>query len=567
VAISGFDVGDDRRADRKFFKIKEVTRKRTEERKHGRKGDVLMKRYFIAILIITLTAGCAFLSGCGRKDAKEEAKVDAKVENTIDAKKIPEIKKIVDADMVIIGGGGAGVTAALSAIQGGVKKVILLEKQSYLGGTSATAGGHLWASDGVKSNNENAFNQHMEFNGNTGVDPKVVRTFIERSTEMIKWLNDNGIAYTGAGNAYMPVDNISGTRNFARTIEKLAARFTDKGGMILLDTRAEKILRDTEGKISGVIATDDKGEGLQINTKTVMLASGGFTGDNKMLYKYFPEKWQSEVWVTEAVRTNTGDGIKMAEEAGAGLNDFATLIDHLNHYSFFNGETDWANRVAYESANMAVNKRGERFDRYSGKHLAQPDKTIYYIFDENKLQSLNNKLKAQGETHDIKEFYKRYDQQQVWVKISSKWDDIASWIGADPKALKATVAAYNASCKQESGAEQGSSGYPVPGATEAGSMPPMPTQEAQPTEQLLNPPYYAVKCTPLMIDTYGPVRINERMQVLDKKDNPIPGFYAGGAICGQIHGYEYNFHGSALGFAVTSGLIAAENAATYISGK
>jgi fumarate reductase flavoprotein subunit len=526
-----------------------------------------MKRYFAAIFLIALTAVFTVMTGCAKEEANVEKTLESK--KTVEAEKTFVPKKTIEANMVVIGGGGAGVAAALHAVQSGVKNVILLEKQSYLGGTSATAGGHLWASDGSEANNEKAFNQHMELNKNDGVDPKVVRAFIERSADMIKFLVDNGIGYEGAGNAYMPVDNISGTRNFARTIEKLAVKIRDNGGQILLDTKAEKILRDSEGKISGVIATDDKGETFQINTKTLILASGGFTGDNEMLYKYFPEKWQTDVWVTEAVRTNTGDGIKMAVEAGAGVNDYATLIDHLNHYSYFSGENDWANRVAYESANMAVNKRGERFDRYKGKHLAQPDKTIYYIFDEKKLQSTNNKLKAQGQTNDLKEFYKRYDQQQTWVKISSKWDDIAGWIGADPKVLKATVEAYNASCKQGSEAKQESQGGMPPQGAQGGgaALPMMPAQEAQPTEQLINPPYYAVKCTPLMIDTYGPVRINERMEILDKQDKPIPGFYAGGAVCGQIQGHEYNFHGSALGFAVTSGLIASENAGTYISGN
>jgi fumarate reductase flavoprotein subunit len=526
-----------------------------------------MKRYFITIFIIVLAAGF-IISGCGRKDAKEEVKGEKTIvsEKSIEPEKTIEVKKTIEADMVVIGGGGAGVAAALSALQDGVKKVVLLEKQSYLGGTSATAGGQLWASDSVKANDDKAFNEHMELNKNAGVDPTVVRAFIEGSGEMIKWLNDNGISYAGSGNAFGPTDNSGETRNFARTIEKLAAKFTDHGGQILLDTRAEKILRDSEGKISGVIATDDKGEGLQINAKTVILASGGFTGSDKLLYKYFPKKWQSDVWKTEAVRTNTGDGITLAEEAGAALNDYATLIDHLNHYSYFDGETDWANRIAYEAANMAVNKRGEIFDRYQGDHLAQPDKTIFFLFDNKRLESTNNKLKSQGQTHDLREFYKKYDQQQSWVKISSKWEDIAGWIGADPKALKATVEAFNASCgKQGSGTVQGTAEGGARQGTKAGAMP-MPG-EIQPLEPMSNPPYYAVKCTPLMIDTYGPVRINEHMQVLDKKDQPIPGLYAGGAICGQIQGPVYGFHGSALGFAVTSGLIAAKNAAGYISGN
>jgi len=134
------------------------------------------------------------------------------------------------------------------------------------------------------------------------------------------------------------------------------------------------------------------------------------------------------------------------------------------------------------------------------------------------------------------------------TKVSNNWDEIAQWIGADPKVLKATVEQYNSFCKQRHDDIFG--------------------KDPKSLNALLTPPFYARRLGGMMIDTYGPVRINERMEVLDKKDNPIPGFYAGGAICGNIQeGRDYQFFGGALGFAVNSGRIAGENAAMYISGK
>jgi fumarate reductase flavoprotein subunit len=148
---------------------------------------------------------------------------------------------------------------------------------------------------------------------------------------------------------------------------------------------------------------------------------------------------------------------------------------------------------------------------------------------------------------DLKEFYQSEDKKGTYVKISDSWDDIARWIGADPNVLKATVEEYNSFCKKSHDDIFG--------------------KDPEFLNALLTPPFYAVRIGPLMIDTYGPVRINERMEVLDKKDNAIPGFYAGGAICGQIQGNDYHFFGGALGFAVSSGRIAGENAAKYILGK
>jgi len=493
-----------------------------------------MKRYsgtiFAIILGICFFVG-AFQAGCTRS-------------------KNPE------ADLVVVGGGGAGVTAALTAIQNGVKKVILLEKEADLGGTSATAGGDLWGAEthlqkaaGTKTSKEEAFIEHMEFNHYDRIDPLVLRAFIDKTAETMKWLEDNGIFYEGNGYTHTAKDRTGATHNFGRTIKKLAKKFTDAGGQILLNTSAEKISRGPDGKIDGVTAVDKNGETIQINTKTVILATGGFTGSEQLLYKYFPAYWDSKAYHTEAVNTNTGDGITLAADAGAGLNDYATLIKEPA-YTFYEGENGF-NRLCSQS-NAWVNKRGERFQNETWEGNAsvnplvkQPGKTGFALFDDKSVQSLTGRLKSQGQDADLKEFYKSEDKKGEWVKISDNWDEIAKWIGADPKVLKAEVEKFNSFCQQGRDAVFG--------------------RDPKSMNALLTPPFYAVKFGPLMIDTYGPVRINERMEVLDKEDKPIPGFYAGGAICGQIQGHDYNFHGGALGFAVTSGLIAAENSAEYIS--
>jgi fumarate reductase flavoprotein subunit len=506
-----------------------------------------MKKYFQIISSIILAICLIFLCGIQTVSAQT---------------------KTLEADMVVIGGGGAGATAALTAIQKGVKKVVLLEKQAELGGTSATAGGFVWGADthlqkaaGVDTNKDVAFNEHMEFNHYDWVDPKVVRAFIDKTAETMKWLEDNGFRYKVEGMGMMgadakytqfPVDMTGNTHNFGRTINKMAEKFTAGGGQILLNTSAEKILRDPDGKIKGVMAKDKNGETIEINTKTVILASGGFTGNNELLYKYFPDYWDTDAYVTLAVKTNTGDGIKLAEDAGAGLNNFATLIKEPAT-TYFDGVESSYSRMS-GSANMWVNKLGKRFQNETWNGNAsvnlladQPGKIGFALFDDKLVQSITGRLKSQGQDADLKKFYQEQDKKGISVKISNNLDEIAAWIGADSKVLKATVEQYNSFCEQGRDADFG--------------------KDTDSLKALLTPPFYAVKIGPLMIDTYGPVRINERMEVLDTKDNSIPGFYAGGAICGQIQGNDYHFFGGALGFAINSGRIAAENAAKYISGK
>jgi fumarate reductase flavoprotein subunit len=464
-----------------------------------------------------------------------------------------------EADVVVVGGGGAGVTAALTAIQNGAKKVILLEKESALGGTSATAGGIMWGAEthiqkaaGIKTSKDEAFEEYMGFNHYDRVDPKVVRAFIDETAETMKWLEDNGIVYvTGMGYSQSPKDNTGATHNFGRTIDKLANKFTAAGGQILLNTSAKKISRGADGKINSVTVVDKNGKTTQINTKSVILASGGFTGNEELLKKYFPEYWDSKAYHTEAVKTNIGDGITLAADAGAGLNSYATLVREPA-YTFYEGENGF-NRLCSQ-ANAWVNKRGERFqnEKWQGNAsvnplLNQPGKIGFALFDDKSVQSIAGRLKSQGQDADLKEFYKSEDKKGEWVKVSDNWDDIARWMGADPKVLRATVEEYNSFCEHGHDAVFG--------------------KDSNSLTALLTPPFYAVKFGPLMIDTYGPVRINERMEVLDKEDNPIPGFYAGGAICGQMQGRDYHFFGGALSFAVNSGRIAAKNAVKYISGK
>jgi len=506
-----------------------------------------MKKYFVTIFTIVL-ATCFIISGlqgCTKK-------------------------KTLEADIVIIGGGGAGTVAALKGIQSGAKKVILLEKEGKLGGTSATAGGSLWGlqggapvqgaqGDGTmqgaqgrgsmqgpgggETSTDEAFKQHMEFNHYDRVDPKIVRAFMDKTADTYKWLEDNGADLQG----WMGAPH----EGFVRTINYLGEKIETEGVQVMLNTSAEKILRGPDGKITGVRAKDKDGKTILINTKAVILATGGFTGNEELLYKYFPEYWDSDAYHTEAVKTNTGDGITLASDAGAGLNRHATLVREPA-YTFYEGENNF-NRLC-QQADVWVNKRGERFqnETWEGNAsvnplLKQPGKIGFALFDDKSVQRLNNRLNSQGQDVDLKEFYEAEDKKGEWVKVSESWDDIASWIGADPEELKATVEEYNSFCAQGRDAVFG--------------------KDPKFLNALSAPPFYAVKFGPLMIDTYGPVRINERMEVLDKQDNPIPGFYAGGAICSGIQGRDYNLFGSALGFAVISGRIAAENAAKYISGK
>jgi len=140
----------------------------------------------------------------------------------------------------------------------------------------------------------------------------------------------------------------------------------------------------------------------------------------------------------------------------------------------------------------------------------------------------------------------RLKEEKGWVKIADSWDDIAQWIGCTPKALKATIDEYNAACDR---------GHDPIFAKDRSLLVPLRT-----------PPYYALRANSDFLDTIGGIKINERMEVLDKQDNPISGLYAGGVATGgwQADTYCDILSGAASGFAFNSGRIAAENAVKYV---
>jgi fumarate reductase flavoprotein subunit len=130
--------------------------------------------------------------------------------------------------------------------------------------------------------------------------------------------------------------------------------------------------------------------------------------------------------------------------------------------------------------------------------------------------------------------------------ISESWDDIAAWMGADPLVLKATIAEYNASCDDKHDA--------------------LFAKDRKYLLPLRTPPFYAVKGHLGLCDAYGGIKINEKMEALDAKDNTIPGLYAAGSTagCWESESYCYRLTGHLVGFALNSGRIAGENAVKYL---
>jgi fumarate reductase flavoprotein subunit len=477
--------------------------------------------------------------------------------------------KQMKADIVVIGGGTAGLAAALTALERGTKKVVLLEKRINYGGNSSMAGGFLFGAEsrlqkekGNINYKDKIFTEDIEFHHADRINPRLIRTLISKSGATIDWLEDQGIQFElGMRNTHIIKGKFPySIMQYSLAMEILANKITEKGGQILLRTIAKKIERDAKGSISGVVAATRDGEETEIKCKSVILSPGGFTGNKELLKKYFGY----DDFATEALPLK-GDGIKMAEEAGAYLEDYATLCAHGIHPAFISLQSikNTPNSHAYLSpSTLFINAKGVRFSDPglaflgAGKlQIRQKDGAAYAIMDENVLNNLTDnmdELKMSTRTT----IYERANSRLVNdlkaaakigkdVCVSNDWDGIAKYLGCDVSNLKKTIEEYNGYCSK--------------GCDE------MFMKEKKSLKPLSTPPYYAIKLQAGMVEAIGPVRINENMEVLDKQEDPIPGFYAAGAITSGWCGHDYHLFGSNLGFGTTGGRIAGENAAKYLA--
>jgi len=481
-------------------------------------------------------------------------------------------KENMKADIVIIGGGGAGLSAAVSAAENGVRNIILLEKRG-LGGTSAMAGGIFAAESPVQKRlmvdcrRDDCFKKCMSF-AHWQINPRIVRAFIDKSGETVKWFEDKGVEFRLVPMFPGQVATWHVPLGLGVQLIKVLTEECEKYGVKLLkQTPAKKILTGEKGQITGVVAEKD-GEMINIETGCVVIASGGYGGNIELMKKYCI-KYRDNMG--QGMLPHMGDGLKMAMETGAATENPGTLLlSGPGAPGFIQVETPSRKihfpvmAITLEPYSIWVNKKGLRFaDETVGySHflssntvVRQPESISYTIVDSKMLQNMeeNGLILGMGDPEGaqgnklpglIKEIESLVKKDIV--KISDSWEEMAAWMGANPEVLINTINEYNEACDR---------GYD-----------PIFSKDRIYLQQICATPYYAFKCKTDILNTIGGIKINERMEVLNKDDNAIPGLYAAGVDTGGWMQETYNgdMSGSAYGFAVNSGRIAGENVAHYL---
>ncbi len=471
---------------------------------------------------------------------------DALTQAGADLSKLPDAREnnesvvrtseTLETDIVIIGAGGAGMTAAINATQAGMN-VILLEKMPYAGGNTTKATGgmnaaetHYQKEQGIEDTVEQFAEDTMK-GGHDLNDRDLVTVMAENSAEAIDWLDSIGaplpkVSYSGGATnkrIHAPEDG-SGVgaylvTAFRRTLDSL-------GVNVMYDTKATELIME-DGAVAGVMA-QGKTVDYTIRAKAVILATGGFGNNEDMIVKYRPDLKGT---VTTSAPGITGDGIVMAQEAGADLVD----IEQIQLHPTVEQSTSMliTESVRGDGA-ILVNQEGKRFtnelltrDVVSAAELEQPGSYAYIIFD----QHLRDGLKA----------IEKYVSTGITVQADTI-EGLAELIDVDPATLAETLKNWNQYVADQKDPEFG--------------------RESGMDADLSQAPYYAIKIAPGIHHTMGGVRINTSTQVLDASGEPIPGLFAAGEVTGGVHGGN-RIGGNAVADIVVFGKIAAESAVAW----
>lgn len=449
-----------------------------------------------------------------------------------------------DADVVVVGAGGAGLSAAITAAEAGAK-VIVLEKMNNVGGNTMISGGEMavpgnWLqkAEGIEDSVER-FEEDMLKGGDNEADPALVHVIAENALATAEWLRDDVkvefedyMLFFGGHSVKRSL--VPNGATGVELIEKLTAKAEAAGVEIYTNTPAKQLLTE-DGKVVGVKA-ENNGKEITFNAKGgVILATGGFGSNIEMRVASNPAM-DEKILSTNSVGS-TGDGITMARELGAQTVD----MEYIQTYPTCDPETGkllYVGDVRLEGRALLVNKEGKRFveelDRRDVISFATTEQTggvSYMYFDEASMQ-------AAGVAESHKAEYEDLLARGILVKAESV-EEAANFFGIDAVELQKTIDNYNQYCKDGKDLEFNKRGDLIP--FEAG-------------------PCYIMKSQPAIHHTMGGLKINTDAQVLNTENEVINGLYAAGEVTGDIHGTN-RLGSDAIADIMVFGRVAGANAA------
>lgn len=478
-------------------------------------------------------AGATATSKGIKKAISNAVKASGATLNKVEKQSASVKAQSTEADVVVIGGGGAGITAAIAAHEKGAR-VILLEKTSLLGGNTnyATgginaAGTKIQAAAGIEDSPE-LFMQDTMKGGKNVNNPELVKVMTQNSSSIIDWLIERGVDISevtfSGGQSVKRIHRPTGGSAIGPVVVSGLAKVLDKEQIdVRILDKAVEIIK-TGDRVTGVKVSGKNGDYV-IKAKSVVVATGGFGANSEMVEKYNPKLKGFGTTNSPAI---LGEGIEMVEKVGGDLVDMKEIQTHptvVHKKPYLITES-----VRGEGA-ILVNRDAKRFidelqtrDVVSKAVLEQKEGSAFILFN----QEIRENLKAADGY--VKKGY----------AVEGTLAEVAAKLGIDAKVLKETVDKYNESVRTK-------------------------VDEFNKTKfarELLGDKFYAIEISPAVHHTMGGVRINTNAEVLAKNGRPIKGLYAAGEVTGGVHGAN-RIGGNAVTDITVYGKIAGENAAIY----
>ena len=441
------------------------------------------------------------------------------------------------ADIVVIGAGGAGMTAAIQAVQDGATNVVIVEKTSMAGGNTTRSTGGLNASettfqdrDAIEDTNQLFIDDTMKGGKNIN-DLSLVTYMAENSADALYWVNDLGADLTVVGlfggASVKRIHRPSDTSAVGPVLVKTLLTQVEKLNIpVLYNTKAEEIIAK-DGVVTGVKVTDAEGT-YTINCKAVIVATGGFGANSDMVVANNPDM---AGFGTTNVAAATGDGIVMGTAIGAATVDMEQIQTHPTVHP--ETQTMYTEAVRGNGA-IIVNKEGARFtnemgtrDVVSAAILEQTDGEAWLVFDH----AVRLSLKA----------IEGYISAGI-VTEAATIEELATKIGADVDTLTATMAKFADDVTNGNEDEFGRTGLELP---------------------LTEGNFYACLVAPAIHHTMGGLKINTAAEVLTEEGTAIAGLFAAGEVTGGVHGAN-RLGGNAVTDIVVFGRTAGASANAYV---
>lgn len=509
-------------------------------------ADNILRYQSIGVDAVT---GATFSSNAlkeGVEKCLKQAGADMK-QFTRKAEKHPIHNRTYQADVVVIGGGGAGLASAISSMQAGAKKVIVIEKLGYVGGSTNVSEGALNAVDdqrqkaqGIKDSYETFYETTMHGGHDKG-DPTLVRFLTSHSMDAVNWLESLGVKFNdhiGAATgslgqrSHYPATPYGNT--YIRTFEKVIA---DSNGKIqvLLDTPAVKLIQNKSGRVVGVVGNNFGSKVTVMAKDGVIIATGGFGANVAYRQKGNTGVWKNikldnSIGCTNIQKAAQGQGLFLAQKVGAKLIGLSDIQIHPcgtpGTGLMENIRTSGRNRIFVNSdGNRFVNEGAAR-DVLANAIFQQKGRTYCIVVNKLRYPTPDFKDRMGASIRNM--------EALGAVVEAPTLDELAKKTGMNAENLKKAIADYNAVV---SGKAKDKLGF---------------VANNKDDKQMTEGPWYACRKVPTVHHTMGGIKINVKSQVINTKGKVIPGLYAVGEVTGGIHGSN-RLGGNAIADIMTFG--------------